>query len=133
MMRKKTIILFDGRCSLCTHSVVFLMKRDRKGLFTFISMHSQVGRTFMEKHDVTLEMDTFALIEGSSCLIRSDAALGIARRLGGIWSFMRFFSVIPRPLRDGCYAFVAGNRYRWFARHKTCVLPSLVWRNEPPA
>ncbi len=118
------IVLFDALCPLCTHTVSFLMKRDSKHLLTFISMHSETGKSLMEKYGLTLEMDTFVLIQGASALIRSDAVFGIARQLGGGWIFLRFFSVIPRSLRDACYAFVAKNRYRWFGRHKSCVLPS---------
>lgn len=76
----------------------------------------------MEKHGVTLGMDTFVLIQGSKALIRSDAVLGIAKQLGGVWHLLCCFSVIPRPWRDVCYAFLARNRYRWFGKHESCVL-----------
>ncbi|MFQ5544086.1 MAG: thiol-disulfide oxidoreductase DCC family protein [Nitrospiria bacterium] len=123
MTQEKIIVLFDSLCPLCTDTVTFLKKRNDKHALTFISMHSKKGRTYMEKYGVTLEMETFVFIKNPICLIRSDAALAIARHLGGVWSFLYFFSVIPRPLRDRVYTFVARNRYRWFGRHKTCVLP----------
>ncbi len=122
--RKIAIVLFDAHCPLCRRTVAFLMKKDRKRSLIFISMHAQAGRTLMEKQGITLKMDTFVFIKGSSCLIRSDAVLGIARQLGGIWLYLRFFSVIPRPLRDGCYTFLARKRYQWFGKHKSCGLLS---------
>ncbi|MFP5284488.1 MAG: thiol-disulfide oxidoreductase DCC, partial [Thermoanaerobaculia bacterium] len=32
--------------------------------------------------------------------------------------------VIPRPLRDALYRWIARNRYRWFGRTETCWLPT---------
>ncbi len=84
-------------------------------------MHSDEGKQLMGQHGVFLSMNTFAVIKGSSCFIRSDAVLEIARHLGGLWTAMRFFYIIPRPLRDGCYAFLARNRYKWFGKHQSCV------------
>ena len=71
----------------------------------------------MQKHGITLEMDTFALIKEDVCLIRSDAALGIAAQLGGLWSLLGLLSGIPRSLRDRGYTFVARRRYQWFGKH----------------
>lgn len=107
------------------------MKRDRKKLLTFISMHSQEGSSLMENHEVTLAMDTFVFIEGSSSLIRSDAVLAIAKKLGGFWLFLCVFYLIPRVLRDWVYSVLARNRYRWFGGQKSCNLP-LTQENPSP-
>jgi predicted DCC family thiol-disulfide oxidoreductase YuxK len=32
--------------------------------------------------------------------------------------------VIPRPLRDWIYAFVARRRYRWFGKRERCMVPT---------
>jgi len=95
--------------------VLFLKKRDHKQTLRFISMHSSPGKALMKKHGVSLKMNTLLLIKGSKALIRSDAILGIARILGGPWSFWRPFSLIPRPLRDACYSFVARRRDQPFS------------------
>jgi predicted DCC family thiol-disulfide oxidoreductase YuxK len=54
---------------------------------------------------------------------KSDAALRIARRLRGpsrYWWTARF---VPRPLRDAVYDWVGRNRYRWFGRRESCMVP----------
>jgi predicted DCC family thiol-disulfide oxidoreductase YuxK len=48
-------------------------------------------------------------------LIRSDAWIHILRRLNGGWRVIAaVMSVIPRPLRDGAYDFIAAIRHRLF-------------------
>ncbi len=56
------------------------------------------------------------LIENGNCYLRSDAALHIAKYLRRPWSLLRIFILIPRPLRDAAYDFIARNRYRWFGK-----------------
>ena len=68
-------------------------------------------------------------------LLRSDAFLHILRRLGGGWKvFAGVLGVIPRPLRDAAYDFIARVRYRIFGkREDVCpiVPPDLRARFDP--
>jgi predicted DCC family thiol-disulfide oxidoreductase YuxK len=34
------------------------------------------------------------------------------------------FIVLPRPLRDAFYDWIARNRYRWFGQRDTCRIPT---------
>jgi predicted DCC family thiol-disulfide oxidoreductase YuxK len=50
-------------------------------------------------------------------LLRSNAFLHILRRLGGGWKILGgVLAVVPRPLRDVVYNFVARIRYRVFGK-----------------
>jgi predicted DCC family thiol-disulfide oxidoreductase YuxK len=121
----QAIILFDGVCNLCTWSVQFILKRDPHGYFKFASMQSACGRKLMEEHGVASEaMDTFILIQGPRCLTQSDAAIEVAKHLSGYGTLLRVLSVIPKPVRDRGYAMIANNRYRWFGKQDTCMVPS---------
>jgi predicted DCC family thiol-disulfide oxidoreductase YuxK len=121
----QAIILFDGVCNLCTWSVQFILKRDHHGYFKFASMQSACGRKLMEEHGVASEaMDTFILIQGPRCLTQSDAAIEVAKHLSGYGTLLRVLSVIPKPVRDRGYAMIANNRYRWFGKQDTCMMPS---------
>jgi len=44
--------------------------------------------------------------------------------LRGAWKLLYLLLVVPRPLRDNFYEIVAKNRYRWFGRKESCMLPS---------
>ena len=54
----------------------------------------------------------------------SDAAVRIARRLGGPWRLAGALLAVPRPLRDWAYGVIARNRYRWFGKADVCLVPS---------
>lgn len=125
MQHNRAIILFDGVCHLCTSTVQFIIKRDPHGYFTFASLQSEIGRQLLEEHGLQPDaLDTFVLVEGSRCFTRSDAALRVAQHLSGGWSLVRALSLIPKPVRDWGYTVIARNRYRWFGRRETCMIPS---------
>ena len=67
---------------------------------------------------------TFVLIADGRPYVRSDAAIRISRYLSGPWKLLGVVRFIPRPIRDGLYNVVARNRYRWFGRFETCVVPT---------
>ena len=62
--------------------------------------------------------------------VRSSAALRVATKLGGAWPLLAVFLVVPRPLRDLVYRWVARNRYRWFGKKDACYVPATdeSWR-----
>jgi predicted DCC family thiol-disulfide oxidoreductase YuxK len=125
MQPDHAIVLFDGVCNLCMSTVQFLIKRDPNGYFTFASLQSEVGRTLLEAHGLKPDaLDTFVLVEGSRCFTHSDAALRVAKHLSGYWSLLWVLSLIPKPIRNWGYTVIARNRYRWFGRRETCMVPS---------
>jgi predicted DCC family thiol-disulfide oxidoreductase YuxK len=75
------------------------------------------------------------LTQSGELLVRSNAFLYILRRLGRGWRVLAaVLSVIPRPLRDVVYDFVARIRYRIFGkRDELCpiVPPDLRKRFDP--
>ena len=43
---------------------------------------------------------------------------------GGWWIFFTVFKIIPKSLRDTIYEWIAKNRYRWFGKKESCMLPT---------
>jgi predicted DCC family thiol-disulfide oxidoreductase YuxK len=77
----------------------------------------------MESNGIPCDsMRTIILVEDGKVFTRSDAALRIARHLSGLWPMLSVFRIVPRPIRDGFYNFVAGHRYRWFGQPVSCLL-----------
>lgn len=125
MQHNHAIVLFDGVCHLCTHTVQFIIKRDPQGYFQFASLQSETGRRLLQAHGMPLDtMDTFVLIEGSRRLTRSDAAIRVAKHLSGCWSLFRVLALMPKRLRDWSYTAIVRNRYRWFGKRETCMVPT---------
>ena len=124
-MKENPVILFDGICNLCNGIVNFIIKHDPESYFKFTPLQSTLGQRLLVKHGFNPELlNTFVLIDGDGCLTKSDAALYIARHLSGVGSLLRIFSLIPKPIRDWCYAIIVRNRYRWFGKIEACVIPS---------
>ena len=70
------------------------------------------------------DVKTFVLVVGGRPYVKSDAAIHIARYLRGGWKLLGAIRVLPRPVRDWGYDVVARNRYRWFGRTESCMVPT---------
>ena len=130
------IIFYDGVCGLCNRLVQFLLKHDRDGRLRYASLQSDFAAKVLRPHGIDpKDLDTLHVVESfkqpdERVLQRSDAVLRAARELGGIWSpLARLAKIVPRPLRDLFYRFVARNRYRVFGKYDTCMLPDPNQRN----
>ncbi|MBI5516701.1 MAG: thiol-disulfide oxidoreductase DCC family protein [Deltaproteobacteria bacterium] len=132
------VVLFDGDCNLCDATVQFVIARDPGARFRFASLQSAAGRDLLAAHGRRLQgaPESVVLIEGGAVHERSGAALRILSGLGLPWSLAGVLWLVPRPVRDALYRWVARNRYRWFGRRTQCLAPSSALRArflpEPP-
>jgi predicted DCC family thiol-disulfide oxidoreductase YuxK len=116
------IILFDGICNLCNRAVQFVIRHDRNKQFKFGSLQ---GQEYLRNLNIQPDKtDSFLLIEDEKHYTRSTAALRVFKKLGGTWSLLYIFIVIPSFIRDALYDFIAHNRYRWFGKRNECMLPT---------
>ncbi|HEX2091883.1 MAG TPA: thiol-disulfide oxidoreductase DCC family protein [Longimicrobiaceae bacterium] len=123
------VVLFDGVCNLCNHSVQFILQHDPHGHFRFASLQSPAGQRLLREHGFPPgELGSVILVEGGHAYTRSDAALRIARRLSGAWPALAGLRVVPRFVRDRVYDWVAAHRYRWFGKREACMLPTPALR-----
>lgn len=122
----KKIILFDGVCNLCDGAVQFIIKHDKKDVFRYASLQSEIGKKLVAERGMDPEeIDSIMLIEpGVAYYRKSTAALEIARDLSGGYSLLKNFLIIPEIMRDGVYDFIANNRYRWFGKKEQCMIPT---------
>ncbi|AMQ57984.1 thiol-disulfide oxidoreductase DCC family protein [Algoriphagus sanaruensis] len=124
-MNRKSIILFDGVCSLCNASIDFVLKRDKHNRFLVGALQSEAGRKLKEAHQIPEEyFDSLILIENGQAFFKSTGALKIAKDLSGIWPILYPLIFLPKGLRDPIYDWIGKNRYRWFGKKETCRLPS---------
>ena len=124
-MKTRKIILFDGICNLCNQSVQFVIEHDSKNQFRFASLQSDFGQDFLKKNKLeATQFDSIVFIEDDQFYTKSSAALKIAKYLDGITSWLTIFMIVPKPLRDVVYSFIAKNRYRWFGKNESCWLPT---------
>ncbi len=127
----KKIILFDGVCNLCNGSVVLIIKRDKKDLFRFAAIQSNEGQELIETHNIdTSKVDSILLIDGEHYYSKSTAALKIARHLAGGYPLLYGFMILPRFFRNWVYDIIARNRYKWFGKKESCMIPTPELRSK---
>jgi predicted DCC family thiol-disulfide oxidoreductase YuxK len=125
-MDTRTVVLFDGVCNLCNHTVQFIIRRDATAQFRFASQQSEAGQALLNHHRIPQSAalaDSVVVIEGNRVYLESDAALHILYRLPG-YSWLYSLRWLPKPLRDWAYRVVAKNRYRIFGKQESCMVPT---------
>lgn len=122
----KKIILFDGVCNLCDSLVQYVIKHDKKDVFRFVSLQSDLGQKILKHIGIdTIHIDSIVLYElGISYYYKSTAALQIAKELGGFFSLVAVFQVFPTSINDFIYDYVAKNRYKWYGKKEECLIPT---------
>lgn len=123
----RPLVLFDGVCNLCSAAVQWLIARDPDARLRYASLQSGAARAALEKVGAPGPgslPDSIVFIDDEGVHVRSAAAIRIASKLGLPYSLLRGALLVPRPIRDALYRFVARNRYRWFGRREVCMRPS---------
>ncbi|MBA9074966.1 putative DCC family thiol-disulfide oxidoreductase YuxK [Flavobacterium gossypii] len=124
--KDKKIILFDGVCNLCDSSIQFIIKHDKKDLFRFVALQSEIGMEIIKHIGVdTSKIDSILLYEpGKAYYYKAEAALKIAKELGGIYTAISWFGILPKFLTNSVYDYIAKNRYKWYGKKDACMIPT---------
>jgi len=132
----KAIVLYDGVCGLCNRGVQFLLKRDSHDRLQFASLQSDFAGALLRRHGLDHEdLDTvYAVLNygepNETLLAKGDAFLFFATAMGGVWNAVRVGRIIPRPVRNWLYDFIARHRYQVFGRSENCILPNPKQRHK---
>lgn len=119
------ILLFDGVCNLCNSSVNFIIKHDSRQQFKFASLQSDAANQILLQFGKNnSELNSIILIQNNKIYSKSSAILRVVKNLGGITSLTFIFWIIPKPIRDFVYDFIAKNRYKWFGERESCMIPT---------
>lgn len=125
------IVLFDGVCNLCNKSVQFIIRHDKLDRFRFASLQGETGQAILKKHGLPPDQfNSFILAEGEKVSLRSTGALRMLKLLGGGWSVLYVFIIVPPFIRDAVYNLVARYRYHWFGRKASCMVPTPAIRHK---
>jgi predicted DCC family thiol-disulfide oxidoreductase YuxK len=124
--RDKKIILFDGICNLCDASIQYIIKKDKNDVFRFVALQSDLGKEIISyiKIDIS-KIDSIILYEPKiAYYYKAEAALRIAKELGGTVSLLSIFRFLPNGLTNFVYDYVAKNRYKWYGKKEECFIPT---------
>ncbi|MES2760617.1 MAG: DCC1-like thiol-disulfide oxidoreductase family protein [Bacteroidota bacterium] len=124
ILKNKTILLFDGYCNLCHSSVQFVLKHEKNTEIYFTSLQSSVGIEILNYYKIDpAKTDSLVLIEKNKAYTKSSAALRITKYLKGIYSLGFAFIIVPAFVRNWIYDFIAKNRYKWYGKQESCIIP----------
>ena len=123
------ILVFDGKCVLCSATVQFVLTHDRERRVCFIVAQSPLGdalyRHFGLQHE---DYETNIVLENGRALTKSESSIRIFDLVGPPWSLMSVFRWLPPFVRDRIYEIIARNRLRWFGARATCYMPDAAER-----
>lgn len=127
MFLKPQVVVYDGVCHLCNSGVRWLIKADKYKRLSFCAVQSKLAAPYLLVCNLSREdvLNRFLFVEGPGQFSQaSTAALRVALYLPLPYPMLAIFLVVPAPLRDTMYDYVAKRRYKWFGRSTECIVPS---------
>ena len=119
------VILFDGVCNLFNNSVKLIIKNDKSNIFKFAPLQGKYGIKIQNRYNInTTEINSIILIDGKKTYAKSSAALRIAKDLRAPFFLFFVFIIVPVFIRNFIYDLIAKNRYKWFGKMESCMIPS---------
>lgn len=124
LSRESPLVLFDGDCNLCRGAVQFVLRREARARFRFAALQSAAARGALAAAGIAGTLpDSLVLLHRGRVLVKSAATLAIASRLRFPWPLLTAFWLVPAPLRDLVYDWIARRRHRWFGQRPGCEAP----------
>jgi predicted DCC family thiol-disulfide oxidoreductase YuxK len=123
------VLLFDGLCNLCNSSVQFILKNEKNHNLKFAAIQSETGEKLLTHYKIDPnETNSVILISGNHVYTASDAVLKLTHHLKFPYSLGKILVVVPKVIRDFFYKQVAQNRYKWFGKRESCMIPTPQFR-----
>ncbi|MGK0425971.1 MAG: putative DCC family thiol-disulfide oxidoreductase YuxK [Ulvibacter sp.] len=108
-----------------------VIKNDKKDIFQFTALQSDLGIKMATQYGIDIaKTDSILLIDQDRIHVKSTAALRIARHLSGGYPLLYGFMIVPSFIRNWVYDIIAKNRYKWFGRKDSCMIPTPELKNK---
>ncbi|HRC21761.1 MAG TPA: DCC1-like thiol-disulfide oxidoreductase family protein [Chitinophagaceae bacterium] len=124
MTTDKPIILFDGVCNFCNRMVNFAIRNDKKAKLLFSQLQSPTGEQLKKEYQVATDADTIVFIEKGKAYTYARAAIRVCRYLNWPAKLLYAFVIVPRFISQPVYKWIARNRYKWFGKKDSCMIPT---------
>lgn len=122
MQSGQTVLFYDGVCSLCSRSVQYVIRHDKKRIFRFADLNTSMGSEAKKIVQQTTgkNTDSIIVLDKGHYYVKADAVLFILKKLRK-FSLLRLVSFfVPGIIRNAVYDIIARNRYRWFGQ--SCIM-----------
>jgi predicted DCC family thiol-disulfide oxidoreductase YuxK len=121
---KLPLVLYDGDCGFCARSVSWVLKHDRKGVFSFAPLQGETATNLVGKPTGSPDTWSMLLVDEEGTFDRSTAAFRILKRVGWGGFLPRMLLAVPASLRDPFYRLIAKIRYRVWGKVDSCAIPT---------
>jgi predicted DCC family thiol-disulfide oxidoreductase YuxK len=119
------MVLFDGVCNFCDASVQFIIRHEKKPEIRFASLQSPTGQALLKKYDLLDKgIDSVVYIHKGKAYTKSSGALRLCRKLNALYPLLFAFIIVPPFIRNAVYDYIARNRYKWYGKKDSCMIPS---------
>ncbi|MEM8606397.1 MAG: DCC1-like thiol-disulfide oxidoreductase family protein [Myxococcota bacterium] len=124
------VIFYDGVCAMCNGIVKWLLRLDRRGVFSFAALESETAGAARARFPmIPNDIETMVYLRDGEVFLRSRGAFEAMRELDYPWKAISWFRVLPVWLTDPFYRLLAAVRYRVFGRYDVCPLPPVEHRS----
>ncbi|MGR9127879.1 thiol-disulfide oxidoreductase DCC family protein [Rhizobium leguminosarum] len=118
------LIVFDGECVFCSGWVKFVLKHDKQQRYRFLAAQTPLGAALYRHYRLDArDYETNILIENGRGFFKSDGTIRMVAGLGFPYSLVKIFRLLPRPVADALYEFIARNRLK-IAGRQSCMVPT---------
>lgn len=123
--KDKKIILFDGVCNYCNDKINYIIKNDKQDIFRFVAIQSEKGQEIIKYLGINCSVDSIILYEpGFAYYIKSEAVFRIIKHLSSSVRLLLIFNFIPTRIKNIFYDIIAKNRYNWYGKKESCMMPT---------
>jgi len=117
-----SLLMFDGVCNLCDGFVNFVADGDSAMRVRFGAQQKHMD--LLERVGAPTDLSTLILIQGDKHYIYTEAVLRTFALMDWPWKGLAAGYVLPGPVRDALYKFVAKYRYMVFGKMEACRVPT---------
>ena len=129
-MKEVPIVVFDGVCNFCNYWVNFAIMRDRKQQLKFTTLQGETAKQLLPQYNINpTSLSSVIFIDKGKAYTQSSAAIQISKYLNGGWKLFYGLMIIPKFIRDFFYNIIARNRYKWFGKKESCMVPTPELKN----
>jgi len=123
MTVQRPILFYDGECGFCQRTVQWALRHDRHRRLWFAPLQGTTYRS-LAPAGAPVDLSTIVFLAPQGMRMRSSAIVALLTALGGAWRALGVLLwLVPRPVRDAGYGFVARRRHRLGGRNAACAVP----------
>ena len=120
----RPIIFFDGDCVMCNAFVDLMLQIDPEAKIRLTPLQGETAKRYLPPLPENQREWTLYYLDETGLYERSEAVVRICKRLDNWVSLLSWGSILPLPLRDTAYNWVARHRYDLFGKRDSCRMPT---------